>query len=184
MLPCPARRLELVLYPAAELREPSRRPAFDLNLNTGADGVDHAGLDPGAEASHWFLIDLSIARQAGRALAGPPPQRVFPELPRDWLLEAILESIEWHAGNSPGTPSAVLNACRGWNFAATGTWTSKPAAGAWAATRVDGPQRVVIEAAMEARELGSEEPVEGHSEVGLAPHIVLELRRLRDPTPG
>src|SRR4051794_27097713 len=68
-LPVPARKLELVVYSPEGLRE--RR--WSLNLNSGEGEPEHVGLDPDAEPSFWFTIDLAIAREHGKALLGPPP---------------------------------------------------------------------------------------------------------------
>jgi hypothetical protein len=122
-LPCPARQLELVVYDPGGLR--ACPPRFALNLNTGAGRDDHVGLDPDAEARHWFPIDLSIARAGGRALVGPPPEEALPEPDRATLLAALLESLDWHAANEPGSPGSLLNAYRAWRFTETGEWTTK-----------------------------------------------------------
>ena len=158
-IPCPARQLELVLYPEAEISSPAPRPRFALNLNTGRGRLDHVGLDPGAEPSHWFLIDLSIGRQTGVALDGPSPSELIGEPGRDDLLAALIESIDWHEAKAGPTPSAVLNACRAWRFVITGSWASKREAGAWASTRLHETMRGVIGDALAARELGSETPL-------------------------
>ena len=71
-LPCPARKLELVVIPAAEVQEPSDPPRWQLNLNTGAGLDDHVGLEPGAEPAFWFTLDLALAHSHGVALRGPP----------------------------------------------------------------------------------------------------------------
>lgn len=88
-LPCPARKLEFVLYTRAAVATPSRRPQFALNFNTGAGLPGHLGLDPAAEASHWFVLDIALGRELGRALMGPPPAEVFAPLPREWVLSAL-----------------------------------------------------------------------------------------------
>jgi hypothetical protein len=150
-LPCPARKLELVvLRRAAAAAEPAA-PAFDLNLNTGAGLPDHAGLDPEAEPGHWFVIDREIARQRGRALHGPPPPEVLAAVPRADVLAALQASLDWHQEHEADSPDAVLNACRGWRWARTGRWTSKARAGEWARGRMADPS--IVEAAL-ARETG------------------------------
>jgi len=153
-LPCPARRLELVaISPAAAAAAPGARP-FELNLNTGADGADHAGLDPADEPAHWFVIDRAIARARGRSLDGPPPREVLAPVPRAELLSAVRDSLAWYGEHEPASPDAVLSACRGWRWARTGHWTSKDAAADWARTRMSDP--AVVEAARAARAAGTE----------------------------
>lgn len=134
MLPCPARKLELVLYPLEAVR--AEQPSLDwvLNLETGAGG-EVVSFDPGSQARHWFVLDASIARERARPLLGPPPAEVFAPLERSRILGAILDSIAWHREREADSPNAVLNACRGWAWASTGTWMSKPAAAEWSAER-------------------------------------------------
>jgi hypothetical protein len=134
MLPCPARKLELVLYPIEAVR--SDPPPLDwiLNLNTGADG-ETASFDPSSEPGHWFVLDVAIARDRARALLGPPPHEVFAPLGRGRLLGAVRDSIAWHREHEPTSSAGVLNAGRGWAWAATGDWRSKQSAAAWVLER-------------------------------------------------
>ena len=76
-LACPVRGLELVLYAREDLHDPLG-PAFQLNLNTGPRMPQHVAYDPSEDPRFWFVIDVAIGREAGRALAGPPPAEVFP----------------------------------------------------------------------------------------------------------
>jgi hypothetical protein len=151
-LPCPARRLELVVMTRAAAAGDPAASAFELNLNTGADGSDHAGLDPAAEAAHWFVVDRSIARARGRALFGPAPRDVLAPVPRGEVLAALGDSLDWHAAHEPASPNGVLNACRAWRWTRTGRWTSKPAAADWARERMSDP--AAIDAALAARPTG------------------------------
>jgi hypothetical protein len=151
-LPCPARRLELVLMTRAAAGGDPEAAAFELNLNTGADGSDHVGLDPGAEAAHWFVVDRSIARARGRALFGPAPREVLAPVPRGDVLVALDDSLDWHAAHEAVSPDSVLNACRAWRWTRTGRWTSKRAAAEWARGRMSDPGAVV--AALAARDTG------------------------------
>ena len=133
-LPCPVRGLELVLYARDDA------PAFQLNLNTGPGMEQHAGFDPDAEPRFWFVLDLAIAREHARPLAGPPPAELLPPLPRPLVIEALQESLAWF-GAHDGT-AAVLAACRAWAWAEEGRWLSKGDAAAWAAARLLDPAPV------------------------------------------
>src|SRR5881409_2250863 len=44
-LPCPATKLELVVYERSALAAPGERPRWSLNFDTGP-GVHHVGFDP------------------------------------------------------------------------------------------------------------------------------------------
>jgi aminoglycoside adenylyltransferase-like protein/nucleotidyltransferase-like protein len=123
-LPCPARKLELVVYARGQVVGRIREPHFELNLNTA-----------GPEPSHWFMLDLVGARSGGRALLGPSPAELLPELPRDWILDALRQSLYWHAAEEPESANSVLNACRAWRYAEEGSWSSKPEGATWASDR-------------------------------------------------
>ena len=53
-----ARQLGFVCYAQPALNPAGQRPQFEMNLNTGCDVEDHLGLDPGEEASHWFVLNI------------------------------------------------------------------------------------------------------------------------------
>ncbi|RJE24112.1 Nucleotidyltransferase domain protein [Aspergillus sclerotialis] len=69
-LPCPATKLEFVVYAQSAVYPASRHPRFELNLNTGLHQPDHISLDPANESSHWFLLDIAMGRELGRNLHG------------------------------------------------------------------------------------------------------------------
>jgi hypothetical protein len=146
----PLRGLEFVLYARAALAAPARAPRFAINLNVGPPMPYRLSLDPASEPAHWFLLDLAILRDHGRTLAGPPPGELVGPIPRRWLLEALADSMAWHHANEPALQRSVLNASRGWRFAAEGVWSSKDDAGAWALARTGDPE--IVEAALAARQ--------------------------------
>jgi hypothetical protein len=132
-LPCPARGLELVVYPLATARAGGGEPGFELNLNTGAEMGFRADVAPGDIEGFWFAIDRSILRAHGVALSGPPAADLFAPIPRATLLQLLQESIRWHRESDvPLGSDTVLNTCRALRFASEGTWSSKREAGAWA----------------------------------------------------
>jgi hypothetical protein len=133
-LPCPARGLELVVYPLATARGGGGEPGFELNLNTGSAMGFRVDEAPGDIEGFWFAIDRSILRAHGVALTGPPAADLFAPIPRATLLELLQESIRWHRDSDvPLGSDTVLNTCRALRFASEGTWSSKREAGAWAA---------------------------------------------------
>jgi hypothetical protein len=143
-LPCPARKLELVVYERGRLARGD--VSFELDLNTGP-GLQRWRTDAADSPSHWYVIDVSIGRAHGRALAGPPADAVFPEQEDRRIREAIRESLDWHVRHAAtgddsesATPAdLVLNACRGWRFLEERQWSSKGEAGRWAAGRSGSP---------------------------------------------
>jgi hypothetical protein len=134
-LPCPVRGLEFVLYARADV------PAFQLNLNTGPGMDEQAGYDPGAEPGFWFTLDVAIAREQARPLAGAHPREVLPALPRALIAAAHRDSLAWYAAYDDA--QAVITACRAWAWAAEDRWLSKGDAAAWAVARLDDPGPVV-----------------------------------------
>jgi hypothetical protein len=135
-LPCPARGLELVVYPLRTARGGGGEPGFELNLNTGARMPFRVDEAPGDIEGFWFAIDRAILREHGIPLLGPPPAEFFAPIPRATLLRLLGESVRWHRGEAgqPTAADAVLNTARALRFAAEGTWAPKRAAGEWAAT--------------------------------------------------
>ena len=155
-LPCPATKLELVVYSQNAVYPASRHPRFELNLNTGPHQPDHIGLDPANESSHWFLLDIAMGRELGRTLYGPDITDAFGAIPRRWILEAIASSLDWHQANEANSANSVLNACRGWRFIVTGSFSSKVDGARWAIQQQSCPD--VVRSAIAARRTGDELP--------------------------
>jgi Domain of unknown function (DUF4111)/Nucleotidyltransferase domain len=150
-LPCPARKLELVVYRADQAGTPTRNLAFEVDLNTGPDG-DRVLTELSGAPGHWYLIDLAIAHEHGVSLAGPPAGEVIGRPPRDDVLDALLAGMRWALEAEPDSPNTVLNALRGRRFVATGAWVSKRAALEWAeAHGLDLDPRAAIAAVEAAR---------------------------------
>jgi hypothetical protein len=126
----------MVVISAQAARHPTRSPRWELNLNTGADRTDHVGLDPAAEPSHWFVLDLAIARQCGVALCGPPASEVVGMPRASDVRTAQSEAVAWYAGNELPAET-VAAACRAWHWLATGTFAAKRPAARWALARLD-----------------------------------------------
>jgi hypothetical protein len=149
-LPCPARKLELVIYTLSTIQNLTRFPQFSLNFNTGANMGDHVTLDPTQEAGHWFLLDLAVGRELGVALLGPDPKGLIGEVKREWVIDALRESVNWWERNEGTSADAVLNACRGWRWVRCGVWESKVEGAKWVVENEPGV-RGVVESAIEAR---------------------------------
>jgi tRNA-Thr(GGU) m(6)t(6)A37 methyltransferase TsaA len=147
-LPCPVRGLEFVLYAREDLADPEG-PAFQLNLNSGPRMEQHAGYDPAAEPRFWFVLDVAIARERARPLAGAPPRDVLPALPRELIAAAHREALAWWRDHD--RTQAVVAAARAWEWADGGRWTSKGAAVDALLERVG---RRLGAAAMELRPIG------------------------------
>ena len=94
------RGLELVVYAREDLDDPLG-PAFQLNLNTGPRMAQHVAYEPSEDPRFWFVLDIAIGREAGRALAGPPPAEVFPELPLPLVRSSLQQALAWFATTTP-----------------------------------------------------------------------------------
>jgi hypothetical protein len=146
---CPTRGMEFVLYSRTAVAEPSRTPRFEINLNAGPEMSYHLSFDPASEPSHWFVLDIAIVREYGLPLVGPPAREVFGPVPRPWLLDALEESLEWHADHETLLHYSVLNACRSWRYAEEGIMSSKDDAAVWALSQTEDPS--IIVSALEIR---------------------------------
>jgi hypothetical protein len=125
-LPCPARGLELVVYPLATTQAGAGQAGFDLNLNTGANMDFRADFAPVDIEGFWFAIDRSILREHGIPLHGPPPEELIAAIPRGTLVPLLDESVRWHRDSATPTSSdVVLNTARSRHFVDTGHWISK-----------------------------------------------------------
>jgi streptomycin 3"-adenylyltransferase len=93
-------------------------------------------------------MHFAVLREHGRAVRGPTPASIFPEIPRSMLLDTFRGELEWAMENA--SPSyQLLNACRVWRYVDEGVLCSKTAAGEWARARVDDPS--TIDAALRHR---------------------------------
>ncbi len=155
-LPCPARGLEFVLYSREGLAE-AAGPAFQLNLNTGADMAQHVSYRANDDPRFWFVLDVAIGREHGRPLAGPVASEVFAGSPPALILRSLRESLAWQQRHDPNSAALVLAACRAWAWAADGRWLSKGDAAKWAKERLDDPAPVTL--ALARRQNASSKPL-------------------------
>ncbi len=134
-LPCPARKLELVVIRAAIAAAPGAAPDWELNLNTGEGRPDHVGVDPSAEPRHWFVVDLAVARQSGLTLFGPDARELIAAPEASAVRAAQREVVAWYARHGEAA-EAVAAACRAWHWQVTGRFAAKREAVHWAAERL------------------------------------------------
>ena len=122
-LPCPARKLELVVYRLRTARSASATRDFELNLNTGEGLPLHLDIGATAGPSFWFPIDRSILAQSGVAIQGPPAEEVFAPIPAADLRPVLEEANRWHR-EDPST-DAEANLARAERFLREGRWVAK-----------------------------------------------------------
>jgi Nucleotidyltransferase domain len=119
-LPCPASKLELVVYEVSELRAPHVPPRWSLNFDTG-EGVHQVDFDPGSQPSHWFVLDLAFAHRhavpmVGSAEIGDPGDAS--------IGRAFDEMVEWYEKHEPA--GADVAHARAEHWRKTGRFAPKP----------------------------------------------------------
>ena len=145
-LPCPARKLELVVYTQDAALNQSAEADFELNLNTGANEPFRLDTEPQPGESHWFAIDRSVLAANGAALFGPPAGEVFAAPRREELIPLLAEVLRWYRDHDPDSEDAVLNAGRAIHFARKGVWIPKEEVREWAKTAgVNALERAIAE---------------------------------------
>lgn len=147
-LACPAERgLELSLVTAAVAADPPPRPPFELHVTTAPpEPASNLG-GPGATDPD-LLLYFAVCRRSGLAVTGAPPERVFAEPPRDWLLQRAASQLRW-ALRHGSFAYRVLNACRAWRLLEDGVLCSKVEGGRWARRRLADP--ALVDAALAAQ---------------------------------
>jgi hypothetical protein len=119
-LPCPATKLELVVYEAAELAAPHVPPRWSLNFDTG-ESTHQVDFDPATQPAHWFVLDLAFAHRhavplSGSAAIGTPSDEA--------IGRAFSEMVEWFEANEPG--AAAVGRTRAEHWRKTGDFAPKP----------------------------------------------------------
>jgi predicted nucleotidyltransferase len=124
-IPCPARKLELVVYARGSGH-------WELNVNTG----EHVSFDPAEEPPFWFLLDRAIAEQDVVLLVGPSWEELFEPVEHVAILAALEQALDWQEREEPLDAGSLLNAVRAWQWVETGRWASKPDTADWLRKRV------------------------------------------------
>ena len=146
VLPCPARGLEMSVVTLEAVHRASKVPPFELHMATKTcatvvDGATRAGDED-------LVLHFAVCRATGHAMAGPPPQDIFPEIPRSWILEQMASEIQW-AEDHAEWGNGVLNACRNWRYLEEDIISSKHEGAAWARLRMADP--TLVDCAMARR---------------------------------
>ena len=119
-LPCPATKLELVVYETAELAAPHVPPRWSLNFDTG-ESVRQVDWDPSAQPSHWFVLDLAFAHRHATPLWG---NAAIGDPGREAVERASEEMLAWLETNEPEALPIARRRVEHWR--ATGTFIPKP----------------------------------------------------------
>jgi hypothetical protein len=183
VLPCPAQKLELVVYAFEAVHLERTALPYDilLNYNTGrAQPRDHVryGNNPD-DSPHWFILDIAASHANNLPLLlGPAFSEIFTPPPsRQQVLEALQVSLQWHIEHEATSSNAVLNACRGWRWASQGVFGSKLEGAQYAVPRLGGGGLRAVQTAVRLRTgARSEEQIEPRSAEALYALIASELK--------
>lgn len=179
-LACPAERgLELSLVTAAAAADPPPRPPFELHVTT-APPEPASNLGGPGSTDPDLLLYFAVCRRSGLAVTGAPPERVFAEPPRDWLLQRAASELRW-ALRHGSFAYRVLNACRAWRLLEDGVLSSKVDGGRWARRRLADPS--LVDAALAAQR-GLAPMPEAAADLAAADRLVADvLARFPGPPP-
>lgn len=170
---CPARGLEFTVYRREVAGSPPAGADFEVNANGGPRMPTVVHMDASAEPGFWYVLDRAIAYRSGLAISGPPARRIFADVPRSTLLEAMYASMAWHLAHEKATLYSVLNACRAWRFAAVDVLGSKLEGAVWARARW--PDTGLIDAAVALRR-GEDATLDESAVDALLSAVVARLR--------
>lgn len=145
-LPCPATKLELVVYTAEEARAAeARAPRYELNFNTGRTMTtgDHVSLDWTQAAEHWFLLDVASCRDAAIPLCGPPAAEVFGSPSDLQVMRALKQSLDLYHAHGDRGPNSLLNGLRAERWVKERVWCTKLEASEWGPAHCDRPCQII-----------------------------------------
>jgi streptomycin 3"-adenylyltransferase len=147
---CPgAGGLEVSVVAVSAAARPAAPWPFILHGSPGPEGlrlVDGRGHPGDAD----LIMHYAVVRDAGIAVAGPPPRECVGPVPRPEILQYLAGELDW--GLAHGTESyAVLNACRALEYQDSGRIVSKVAGGAAALAQGKGPAGLIERALRQQR---------------------------------
>jgi len=156
---CPGRGLECSLVTAGPAANPSPPWPFVLHVASDLGGEHAPRLYLGAErpGDPDLLMHYAVCREAGIALAGPPPRQVIGPVDRQVILGYLADELAWGLTHAPEN-YAVLNACRALVYLADGQIVSKVAAGEMALDGGLGPHGLLRRALDQQRARAPERP--------------------------
>lgn len=92
---------------------------------------------------------ITVVRARGVALYGPPASELFPPVPPQDYLAAIVDDVRWAFAEPDRDPGyAILNVCRVYRYLVTGEVCSKDEGGTWAMSVVPREYRALVAQAL------------------------------------
>lgn len=178
--PAAWRPLELTLVVRDEVRPWRWPPRFDFQYGEWLRAAFDAGeLAPWPSTNPDVAMLITMVRQHGRAVLGPPAQSLLDEVPRADLVRAIQGEVpSLLADLERDTRNVLLTLARMWLTVATGTMASKDAAGGWAAAQMPDDEASLLRRAGDAYLAGGDEDWAAVMDAarGVAHHLAAEVR--------
>ena len=117
-------------------------------------GSERRLIGPGED--HDLAAHVTVAREAGVALLGPPPAEVLPQIPWEHYEDALLRDLDWCRDH--GTRLyAALSPARIWATLTDGVVHSKASGAAWAIERAPAEFQPLLKRALETYRTGDEQ---------------------------
>lgn len=140
------RPVELTIVVASAVRPWRFPPEMDFQYGEWLrDDYEAGHVAPAQAQNPDVAVLVTMVRQWGRALVGPPPAELLDPVPRPDLVRAMLDGIDGLLADlEPDTRNVLLTLARIWNSVETGEIGSKDAAAAWAAGRLPAELRPVM----------------------------------------
>jgi predicted nucleotidyltransferase len=146
----PARPVELNIVLASEMRPWRHPPSVELLYGEWERDRYEAGFVPAPRPMADFAPVIVVAQARGVPIFGPRPGDVLARVPPADLRRAILEGLPYLRSElGTDTRNVLLTLARGWFTVATGEIVPKDVAAAWAAERLAGEPRDVMNRARE-----------------------------------
>ena len=168
--PCPGRGVELSIVTEGAARHPGAPWPFLLHMTT-EPGDEKLVIGPEAGGDADLVMHYAVCRAAALPVRGGPPEARIGEISRADVLTYLERELAW-AMRSQSEAYAVLNACRAWQYVASGEIMSK-VDGARLAIEQGGPEDLIRSAL--SRQLGERADQLPSPEAGA---FVSEIREL------
>jgi streptomycin 3"-adenylyltransferase len=175
------RPVELTIVVASVVRPWRFPPEMDFQYGEWLrDDFDAGRVAPAQGENPDLAVLVTMVRQWGRALVGPPPAELLDRVPRPDLVRAMLDGIDGLLADlERDTRNVVLTLARIWHSVQTGEIASKDAAAAWAAERLPADLRPMMDLAAAAYRGEAEDDwsLRRGEARDLADRLVAEIRR-------
>ena len=176
----PGRGLECSAVTAGAAAAPAPPWPFILHVAL-REGQEELVAGQGHPGDPDLLMHYAVARAAGTAVAGPPPEDLIGPVPRPLILDYLAGELRWGLAHAPESYS-VLNACRALVYLRDGAIVSKMAGGRAALARGTAPAALVRRALGQQGGLAPQTPP-GPDAARFVAAVSASLRAAAGPAP-